>query len=119
MSPSEDTETKQASTNSDTSSSWHQLLIIGNGFDLECGLNSSWKGFFLERRNKLDNFAFPSSEEELNQWKELCVNASLTIWDIKLAQGSEENWYDIEGRLLELLFFVLEVAPALWDRLRT
>ena len=107
----ENLETKYSSADSDSKSSWHQLLIIGNGFDLECGLNSSWKGFFLERRNKLDNLAFPSSEEELNKWKELCVNAGLTLWDIKLAQGSEENWYNIEGRLLELLLSYWKWLP--------
>ena len=30
-----------------------QLIILGNGFDLNCGLNSSYNGFFLNRFSQL------------------------------------------------------------------
>lgn len=34
---------------SDFRSYWHQLVVIGNGFDLECGLPSRFKDFFDSR----------------------------------------------------------------------
>lgn len=33
--------------------SWHQLVIIGNGFDLECGLPSSFSSFVSDRKKRL------------------------------------------------------------------
>lgn len=34
-------------------STWHQLVVIGNGFDLACDLNSSFSSFFEPRFEKM------------------------------------------------------------------
>lgn len=101
MSPSEDTETKQASSNSDTNSSWHQLLIIGNGFDLECGLNSSFRDFFSTEREPLIPPSFLYEDAYYDTWKEYASNSNLTLWDLILKGQGKENWCDIEAAILE------------------
>lgn len=43
-----------------------QLIVLGNGFDLACGLQSSYKDFFLDRFNKLfcdDNNHMSSTDD--------------------------------------------------------
>lgn len=65
---------------------WHQLIVIGNGFDLECGLPSSF-GSFIEERNRQflnDNPIFRK-----------------TMWDVILAGKSGEGWCDIENAIAE------------------
>lgn len=95
MSPSEDTETKQASTNSDTNSSWHQLLIIGNGFDLECGLRSRFIDFFTSRI-KSPQRDFTEDGNDAEHTPEELVSAFPTIWDLILRNKQNANWFDIE-----------------------
>lgn len=101
MSPSEDTETKHASTNSDTNSSWHQLLIIGNGFDLECGLNSSFRDFFSAERESLIPARFLHEDADYTAWKESASNPNLTLWDLILKGREKGNWCDIEAAILK------------------
>ena len=95
MSPSEETETKQASTNSDTNSSWHQLLIIGNGFDLECGLRSRFIDFFSSRI-KTDQRDFTEDDDDAVHALEELVSAFPTTWDLILRNKQDANWFDIE-----------------------
>lgn len=103
MNPSEDTETKHASTNSDTNSSCHQLLIIGNGFDLECGLNSSFRDFFSTERESLIPARFLHEDAYLPIWipggSEF--NSNLTLWDLILKGQKKGNWCDIEAAILK------------------
>lgn len=103
MSPSEDTETKHASTNSDTNSSWHQLLIIGNGFDLECGLNSSFRDFFSTERESLIPARFLHEGAYLPVWTpgRSEFNSNLTFWDLMLKGQKKGNWCDIEAAILK------------------
>ena len=95
MSPSEDTETKQASTNSDTNSSWHQLLIIGNGFDLECGLRSRFIDFFSSRIKTPQRDSSVDDNDVVRTPEEL-VSEFPTIWDLILRNNQDANWFDIE-----------------------
>lgn len=45
-----------------------QILIIGNGFDLACGLDSSYKNFFKWRFDKLkDNSEFQENIKHINE----------------------------------------------------
>ena len=90
-------------TSDSTNDTWHQLLIIGNGFDLECGLGSSWEEFFSKRRAILENLKFPSSEKELFKWYKTLTEAEITIWDIKLSEKHNKIWFEIEQRLLDLV----------------
>ena len=95
MSLSEDTETKQPTTQDDTKTSWHQLLIIGNGFDLECGLRSRFIDFFSsriktpQRESTVDDNDIARTPEEL-------VSEFPTIWDLILRDRQDANWFDIE-----------------------
>lgn len=95
MSLSEDTETKQPIAKDDTKSSWHQLLIIGNGFDLECGLRSRFIDFFSsriktpQRESTVDDNGIARTPEEL-------VSEFPTIWDLILRDKQDANWFDIE-----------------------
>ena len=101
MSPSEDTETRHTSTNSDTNSSWHQLLILGNGFDLECGLNSSFRDFFSTEREPLIPARFLHEDAYYDAWKESASNPNLTLWDFILKGQKKGNWCDIEAAILK------------------
>ena len=103
MSPSEDTGTNHASTNSDTNSSWHQLLIIGNGFDLECGLNSTFRDFFSTERESLIPARFLHEDAYLPILRPLRseFNSNLTFWDLILKGQKKGNWCDIEAAILK------------------
>lgn len=63
----------------------HQLIIIGNGFDRACGLNSDFGSFFSSRHDAGGVF-LPSSGME-------------TAWDIILASIAHEDplWCDVEA----------------------
>ena len=65
-----------------------QLLIIGNGFDLACGLKSSYKDFF-------DNYLNPiSSTSSKMYWEQYFKNMS----SLKSDQG-DYSWTDIETQI--------------------
>lgn len=63
-----------------------QLLIIGNGFDLSCGLRSSFKDFIGWRFNHLEN-------------KDGVCKPN--IWDVVFKNNSktDANWCDIESAI--------------------
>lgn len=74
---------------------WQQLLIIGNGFDLECGLRSNYSNFFEPRKNLL----YPSCEtldDAGKSWREHIVENGITVWDVILEECSGSLWNDIE-----------------------
>ena len=67
---------------------WHQLIIIGNGFDLECGLPSGFSSY-INARNI-----------DLRECKgDEAPSYTLTIWDIILEGMPNANWCDIEGAI--------------------
>ncbi|MCH5158158.1 MAG: hypothetical protein J1F33_03065 [Clostridiales bacterium] len=70
-----------------------QLLILGNGFDLHCGLKSSYKDFF--RSSILDTIGEPFGLKQLQVgvtgfWE------SLLLEYYKLSEKDDYNWCDIE-----------------------
>lgn len=73
----------------------NQLIILGNGFDLTCGLKSSYNDFFeweLERENITPNF--------------IKIN-------LEMIKKDQSSFYNIDPKLLEfnirlLLFFMSE-----------
>ena len=73
----------------DVRPSFHQLIVIGNGFDLECGLPSSFADFIRARNNF---FA-----EEQHTTEDVCFTR--TIWDDILREDQDGNWCDIEGSI--------------------
>lgn len=78
---------------------WHQLVVLGNGFDLECGLKSRFSDFMAERLTKMepDNFAFET-------WITFLQDARLTVWDFILRDKYDQNWFDIEQAIAELVY---------------
>lgn len=88
----------------------NQLLIIGNGFDLQCGLKSSFKNYFKYVKEKMDNqdktllngnsisleTVLPHSEFYLNYssfWD--CYFLSLEL----LEKNNDYGWCDVEKQI--------------------
>lgn len=88
-----------------TNSNWHQLLILGNGFDLECGLHSSFSDFELIRKikiNLLDAMYYNNVEE----WIDNLIDSGITLWDIILVQTKNSLWSDIESSIKDCVLDV-------------
>lgn len=68
----------------------HQLIVIGNGFDLSCDLKSSFSDFH-DYRAKSDLVAHPENT---------------TIWDLILKQEKGHNWRwcDVEHQIRRWLY---------------
>lgn len=66
--------------------SWHQLLIIGNGFDLACGLKSKFTDFKAARKD-----CFTRGDMRFKK----------TVWDVMLDQPGKGGWSDIETAIAE------------------
>lgn len=74
---------------------WHQLIILGNGFDLECGLHSRFIDFARPRFSKLEsclNGFFKNHNQSVH-------DCGLTIWDVILYYGSPNYWSDVESAI--------------------
>ena len=77
----------------------HQLLILGNGFDLECGLPTRFCHFFEPRIEAL----------EAQDWKStgtiegLGYEASPTLWDFVLRSKMYAPWYSVEDAMSDLV----------------
>ena len=57
-----------------------QLIVLGNGFDLHCGLKSSYKDFFILCDNTKDILTiFSSDSEEASDRNEAIEKALLTL----------------------------------------
>ena len=77
----------------------HHLIVIGNGFDLSCGLASSFKDFFEPRMRAIDSLVSEEGSCDYRAIKSRC----LTAWDLILrsrkdmgARTFNVNWYDVE-----------------------
>lgn len=70
---------------------WYQLIIIGNGFDLECGLRSSFAHFIDARKEYFGNSDSDNMEPLFRR----------TIWDCILNERANDNWCDVEGAIAE------------------
>lgn len=71
--------------------SWHQLVVIGNGFDLECGLASDFSNFVKARTVDFEKADHGQIAEDMLFTK--------TIWDVILSSMGDANWCDIEGSI--------------------
>lgn len=97
-----------------------QLLVLGNGFDLQCGLASSFLDFEEPRKNKISEIvkkrtsithisvpATPSSNNEEEPKKSLFTDfrdAGITAWDpILIADKQVRTWYDVEACIRDWL----------------
>ncbi len=74
---------------------WQQLIVIGNGFDLQCGLRSKFGDFFKPRFDVITNI--PDCKRET--WQALVEDAGLTLWDFILEANLDSRWCDIEGTI--------------------
>ena len=74
---------------------WQQLIVIGNGFDLQCGLRSKFGDFFKPRFNIIANI--PDCKRET--WQALVEDSDLTLWDFILKANLNSRWCDIEGTI--------------------
>ncbi len=98
----------------------NQLIIIGNGFDLNCQLKSKYADFFEDRykpdknRNLYSDADSFIGQYNLDKFKKSCQDVKMTrwtIWDfiiinILYCQESSnlgEKWSDFEGLISDLL----------------
>ena len=64
----------------------HQLIVLGNGFDLTCGLKSKFSDFYSSRTDNTYNFnSIPNDQRN--------------VWDLILSQVEKDDllWCDIES----------------------
>ena len=76
---------------------WHQLIILGNGFDLQCGLRSSFGDFFRPRLEIISSIADDCSKT----WDDTVRKSGLTLWDFILNGHINSNWCDIEAAIAQ------------------
>lgn len=91
---------------------FHQLIVLGNGFDLNCGLASRFLDFFVLRM-KLIESAAPLRGATLADY---LSEHELTVWDLVLFQRKKalgprglNNWCDVESAIAD--FMLDEVYP--------
>lgn len=77
----------------------HQLLVLGNGFDITCGLNSRFVQFFRPRMVDIDK----NKNNRKKGWIQALSASGITVWDLILYyrkeladKGYDVNWSDIE-----------------------
>lgn len=90
------------------------IIITGNGFDLQCGLNSSYRHFF-EWCQKDDNvfgfnYLIKTKNQQIIDWNEInrlfLKDKVLCVWDIYFIANSDivnKNWCDIENKIYDSL----------------
>ena len=101
-----------------------QLVILGNGFDLQCGLASSFGGFEKPRKGLIEDLiekhstnqngadtseklvTYPDDRQE-RQEASLAADiwaAGITVWDlILIADEQIRTWYDVEACIRDWL----------------
>jgi hypothetical protein len=106
------------------------LIVLGNGFDLKCGVRSTYTDFFDARISKeveeklesfftkLDlSFSYRSlsfnQDEEYDGYKihenvyNLITDAKLTFWDLLFVANKDlkpmRNWHNVEQNMLDIL----------------
>ena len=89
----------------DKKPSFRQLLVVGNGLDLYCGLASGFSDFFEPRRKLLRCVEFKAAHW-VQGWEDYLANNGLTAWDIILEVNSynkpdPKNWNDIETTIAD------------------
>ena len=91
-----------------------QVLVLGNGFDLQCGLKSSFEDFMQTRIARVNEIKDRlSSSENLplitvscpdghkvhgNNLSYFLLQRALTVWDFILLEDKQQRaWYDVEA----------------------
>lgn len=75
--------------------SWRQLIILGNGFDLQCGLHSRFGDFFKPRFEAIAGIESYSR----SAWESIVEYSDLTLWDFILEANLDDAWCDVEGEM--------------------
>ncbi|BDR52693.1 hypothetical protein KIM372_06000 [Bombiscardovia nodaiensis] len=92
---------------------YNQLIILGNGFDLQCGLKSSFTDFMKTRKAKVDKIIATLQNSTVfrdttitehdgqifhgNAFQYWLRKEKLTVWDFILDEDKQQRtWYDIE-----------------------
>lgn len=70
----------------------HQLIVVGNGFDLACGLKSKYFDFFGSRLLQIDQIV----DYGRQAWCDAVREADLTLWDFLLRMERGSNWCQVE-----------------------
>ena len=106
-----------------------QVLVLGNGFDLQCGLKSSFADFMqtrIARVKKIDDIL--SSSEDLplitvrrpdgyelhgNNLSYFLWGEGLTVWDFILFEDKQQRaWYDVEECIKDWVDYSSPSAPS-------
>lgn len=90
-----------------------QLLVLGNGFDLQCGLKSAFADFMKPRETLLERVQKSRENNDIpkhivlkgpdgrtlhgNLFSHRLWYKRLTVWDFILAESKQQAWYDIEA----------------------
>ncbi|MFT8331537.1 AbiH family protein [Bifidobacterium psychraerophilum] len=74
----------------------HQLIILGNGFDLYSGLKSRFADFFQPRMDIICDAETKSDSQLQGNWGEFLNNQGITIWDLLLYEHRNQDWFDLE-----------------------
>lgn len=71
----------------------HQLLVLGNGFDITCGLNSRFVQFFRPRMVVIDK----NKNIRKKGWVQTLSASGITAWDLILYYRKElaDKGYDV------------------------
>lgn len=86
----------------------NNLLIVGNGFDLEHGLKTHYTDFFDTINNRVSS----KNEIILNNHKYLIEDNHLLLYlleEYKQNKLQGNNWIDIETKLKDIIIFVEEI----------
>ncbi len=94
-------------------------LVIGNGFDLYCGLKTKYEDYFISRKDKFDCISkwlndYHDARDYLDLqisnhadfWRDIQTTAEINAWDVLfciLSYGKETtngwNWCDVESNI--------------------
>lgn len=74
---------------------WQQLIVLGNGFDLQCGLRSRFGDFFKPRFELIQGV----TDYKRDSWKKFLEKSGLTLWDFILQANIDDAWCDVEGAI--------------------
>lgn len=93
------------------------IIVTGNGFDLQCGLNSNYSDFFdwsdhnIKEFNDVKKGLYDINQQEIIL-EAFSKNLNLTVWDLYFMIKSVESnsrWADIEAEINE------SIQSRFWD----
>jgi len=96
----------------------HQLIVLGNGFDLACGLKSRFMNFLEPQMKVLEKLSSLEGKELV----EAMNKEDLTVWDLILYKrklvadsGHNVNWCDVEAVISDVTKRHAEAPSERWD----